>query len=49
MMDEMIKIEMPKEHWNKMMDAQKLILELGEDISEVVEPEYWEKILDAFA
>lgn len=47
-MDEMIKIEMPKERWNKMMDAQQLILELGEDISEVVEPECWEKILDAF-
>lgn len=47
-MDEMIKIEMPKEDWNKMIYAQQLILELGEDISEVVEPEYWEKILDAF-
>lgn len=49
MMDEMVKIEMPKKEWNKMMDAQQLILELGEDISEVVDPEYWDKILDAFA
>lgn len=32
-------------------DREKVrkILELGEDISEVVYPEYWEKILDAFA
>lgn len=29
----MIKIEIPKEHWNKMIDAQQLILELGEEIS----------------
>ena len=43
----MIKIEMPKEDWNKMMEAQRLILGLGEDISEVVQPEYLEKILDA--
>lgn len=49
MMDEMIKIEMPKKEWNKMMDAQQLVLELSEDISEVVAPEYWDKILDAFA
>lgn len=48
-MDEIIKIEMPKEEWNKMMDAQQLVLELGEDISGVVDPEYWDKILDAFA
>lgn len=48
-MDEMIKIEMPKEDWDKMIDAQQLILELGEHISEVVDPEYWDKILDAFA
>lgn len=48
-MDEMIKIEMPKKEWNKMMGAQQLVLELGEDISEVVDPEHWEKILDAFA
>lgn len=32
-----------------MMDAQQLVLELGEDISEVVDHEYWNKILDAFA
>lgn len=48
-MREMIKIEMQKEDWNKMMDAQQLVLELGEDISEVVDSEYLEKILDAFA
>ena len=47
-MDKMITIEMPKEHWNKMMNAQQLILELGEEISEVIDPEDWEKILDAF-
>lgn len=49
MMDEMVKIEMPKKEWDKMMDAQQLVLEFGEDISEVVDPEYWDKILDAFA
>lgn len=48
-MDEMVNIEMPKKEWNKMMDAQQLVLELGEDISEVVDHEYWNKILDAFA
>ena len=48
-MREMIKIEMSKEDWNKMMDAQQLVLELGEDISRVVDHEYWDKILDAFA
>lgn len=48
-MDKMIKIEMTKEEWNNMIYAQQLILELGEEISEVVAPEYWEKILDAFA
>ena len=46
---EMIKIEMPKEDWKNMMDAQRLVLEFGEEISEVIDPEYWEKILDAFA
>ena len=29
MMDEMVNIEMPKKEWNKMMDAQQLVLELG--------------------
>ena len=47
-MNEMIKIEMPKEDWNKMMYAQQLVLELGEQISEVVDHDDWEKILDAF-
>lgn len=29
MMDEMVNIKMPKKEWNKMMDAQQLVLELG--------------------
>lgn len=47
-MDEMIKVGMPKEHWKKMMESQQFILEMGEEISGVVDPDDWEMILDAF-